>query len=57
MRVKLTGPNGNDRTEEIVDFAKTIGLDRITPWRYSVLLVLGLYGGQIRATGPCPHFL
>ena len=45
MRIKLTGPDGSDRTDEILDFAKLIGLDSVAPGRYSVLLVLGLFGG------------
>ena len=45
MRVQLTGPDGSDRTDEILDFAKLIGLDSVAPGRYSVLLMLGLFGG------------
>lgn len=41
----LTAANGEDVTTEISNFANAIGLERAAPSRYSILLVLELYGG------------
>jgi len=41
----LTAANGEDMTAEITNFANCIGLERAAPGRYSILLVLGLFGG------------
>lgn len=41
----LTLSNGDDVTAEISSFANLIGLERAAPGRYSILLVLGLFGG------------
>jgi hypothetical protein len=41
----LTAENGQDMTAEITNFANAIGLERIAPGRYSILLVLGIFGG------------
>ena len=41
----LTSDNGDDMTAEMAIFANFIGLDRAAPGRYSILLVLGLFGG------------
>lgn len=40
-----TAANGEDMTAELTRFATFIGLERIVPGRYSILLVLGLFGG------------
>ena len=40
----LTGDNGRDMTPEINNFINFIGLERAAPNRYSILLVLGLFG-------------
>ena len=37
--------NGENMTAEITNFANIIGLERAAPGRYSILLVLGLFGG------------
>ena len=44
-RFKATGPDGNDMTIELLEFANIIGLERAVAGRYSVLLLLELYGG------------
>lgn len=40
-----TNVNGEDRTPELMAFAKHIGLEEAAPGRYSLLLVLHLFGG------------
>lgn len=45
MQYKMTGQDGHDMTAEIDSFAKIIGLERACPGRYSLILVLGLFGG------------
>lgn len=42
---KMTGSDGKDMTSELLSFAEMIGLERAASGRYSVLLLLGLYGG------------
>ncbi len=42
----LTAADGTDMTDEITNFANIIGLERAAPGRYSLLLVLGLFGGS-----------
>ena len=37
--------DGRDMSEELSTFASTIGLDHVAPGRYSLLLVLSLFGG------------
>lgn len=37
--------NGEDIYPELRDFANFIGLEKVAPNRYSILLVLGLFGG------------
>ncbi len=39
-----TALNGKDMTAELTAFATSIGLERAAPGRYSILLVLGLFG-------------
>lgn len=41
----LTAANGEDMTMVITDFANSIDLEHLVPGRYSILLVLGLFGG------------
>ncbi|AGG88790.1 hypothetical protein R2APBS1_1658 [Rhodanobacter denitrificans] len=38
--------DGRDMSDELNAFARTIGLERIAPGRYSILLVLSLFGGM-----------
>lgn len=45
MEFMATGSDGQDRTAEIQAFKDMIGLDRIAPGRFSLLLLLGLFGG------------
>ena len=40
-----TDDNGMDMSAELANFANFIGLDTAAPNRYSILLVLGLFGG------------
>lgn len=42
---KATTADGSDMTQDLIRFAEFIGLERIVPDRYSVLLLLGLFGG------------
>lgn len=37
--------DGKDMSAELANFADFIGLDTVVPNRYSILLVLGLFGG------------
>lgn len=46
-RFCLTDQNGNDVSDELRSFAETIGLERAAGGRYSVALLLGLYGGFV----------
>ena len=41
----VTDANGQDMTGNLENFARFIGLDQAAPGRYSMLLVLGLFGG------------
>ncbi|BCT66857.1 hypothetical protein NNRS527_00425 [Nitrosospira sp. NRS527] len=41
----LTAANGEDMTTVITGFANFIGLEPLVSGRYSILLVLGLFGG------------
>ncbi len=40
----VTADNGEDKSAELTNFANFIGLEAIAPGRYSILLVLGLFG-------------
>ena len=40
-----TAANGEDMTAELTNFANIIGLERAAPGRYSMLLLLNLFGG------------
>lgn len=44
-KFKATGPDGSDMTAELLEFANVIGLEQATAGRYSLLLLLELYGG------------
>jgi hypothetical protein len=44
-KIKVTAANGEDMTAELSHFATIIGLEAAAPGRYSMLLVLGLFGG------------
>lgn len=44
---RLTNQNGEDVTDKLRGFAKTIGLERAAGGRYSVALLLGVYGGFV----------
>jgi hypothetical protein len=46
-RFTATGQEGEDLTEEISRFIQMIGLEEAAPGRYSMLLVLALYGGAM----------
>lgn len=46
VRFQLTRTDGQDMTPEILAFEEFIGLNRAAPGRYSMLLVLGLFGGM-----------
>jgi hypothetical protein len=41
----FTADNGDDMNAEITDFANSIGLECAAPGRYSILLLLHLFGG------------
>jgi hypothetical protein len=41
---KATANDGSDMTPDLLQFAEMIGIERIVPGRYSVLLLLALYG-------------
>jgi hypothetical protein len=43
--VTVTAANGEDMTAMVQGFANFIGLEQAAPGRYSMLLVLGLFGG------------
>ncbi|WP_025647747.1 hypothetical protein [Paraburkholderia fungorum] len=43
--VTVTAANGEDMTAMVQGFARFIGLEQAAPGRYSMLLVLGLFGG------------
>jgi hypothetical protein len=43
--VTVTAANGKDMTALVQGFARFIGLEQVAPGRYSMLLVLGLFGG------------
>lgn len=43
--VTVTAANGQDMTVDLENFVRLIGLDQAAPGRYSMLLVLGLFGG------------
>ncbi|AFC86373.1 hypothetical protein Fraau_1986 [Frateuria aurantia DSM 6220] len=45
-RFSVTLSDGTDMTPQLQRFAEIIGLDRIAPERYSLLLLLGLYGAK-----------
>jgi len=50
---KATGSEGKDMTSELLGFAEIVGLERVASGRYSVLLLLELYGGmQSRQLNP-----
>lgn len=40
-----SAPDGRDLAEELLSFAEIIGLEKLAARRYSLLLLLGLYGG------------
>lgn len=44
-KITATAANGEDMTAELNNFAKVIGLESVAPGRYSMLLVLALFGG------------
>lgn len=44
-RVTVTAANGEDMTAMVEGFARFMGLEQAAPGRYSMLLVLGLFGG------------
>lgn len=41
----VTADNGEDKSAELTNFGNFIGLEAAAPSRYSILLVLGLFGG------------
>jgi len=41
----FTGPDGTNHADQLLNFARQIGLERAAPGRYSMLLVLHLWGG------------
>ncbi len=43
--ITVTAANGEDMTDIVRGFARFIGLEQAAPGRYSMLLVLGLFGG------------
>jgi hypothetical protein len=43
FNVGLTGDDGSDRSSEVEAFADHVGLERLVPGRYSVLLTLPLF--------------
>jgi len=43
--ITVTAANGEDMTDMVRGFARFIGLEQAAPGRYSMLLVLGLFGG------------
>ena len=43
---KATREDGTDMTPNLLEFAETIGIERIAPGRYSLLLLLVLYGAS-----------
>jgi hypothetical protein len=45
LKFIATAANGDDMTAELTEFAASIGLDRVAPGRYSIALVLGVFGG------------
>lgn len=52
-RFKATGPDGEDMTPMLLEFASAIGLEQAVPGRYSVLLLLELFaGGQSGQMNP-----
>jgi len=42
---QATGADGRDMAPDLLRFAEMIGLERIASGRYSILLLLGLFGG------------
>jgi hypothetical protein len=42
---KLTSNDGGDMTSEVIQFAEMIGIERAASGRYSILLLLALFGG------------
>lgn len=43
-KYQISNQNGDDMTQELISFANAIGLERACPGRYSMLLVLSLFG-------------
>jgi len=44
-KFSATAANGEEKSEELINFAKLIGLEAVAPGRYSILLVLELFAG------------
>jgi hypothetical protein len=45
LKFSLTTKSGDDMTAELKGFAEIIGIERAAPGRYSLLLLLSLFGG------------
>ena len=45
FKFSLTSESGEDMTAELKDFAEMIGIEHAAPGRYSLLLLLSLFGG------------